>query len=186
MAGKKSELGPSGTAVWHNVQRLREKQRLSYAELSRNLAEMGREIPPLGLRRIESGERRVDADDLVALAIALGVTPATLLMPSAATDDVEVEVTGPAMAVSAVRLWNWLVARQPLDGSTDSDVGDSADDAAVKFMRWMQWAVEVHPDWMVGDLAEAVKRGLPEGRARTVFESGVPSRRIANRRGRES
>lgn len=53
-----------------------------YAELSRKLAEMGREIPPLGLRRIETGERRVDVDDLVALALALDLSPLALLLPT--------------------------------------------------------------------------------------------------------
>src|SRR6476659_4961943 len=92
MAGKKSDLGPIGVELTHNVRRLRGE--LGYAELSRRLGEMGREIPPLGLRRIEAGTRRVDADDLVALAVALGVSPITLLMPAADGQSEQVEVTG--------------------------------------------------------------------------------------------
>ena len=75
------------------------------AELSRQLAEMGRQIPPLGLRRIESEDRRVDVDDLVALALALGVSPITLLMPETASRDDVVKATGrepvPAQALGA-------------------------------------------------------------------------------------
>ena len=82
MSGKKSDLGPIGEHVTHTVRKFRKARGLSYAELSRRLADMGREIPSLGLRRIESGERRVDADDLVALALALDVTPLALLLPS--------------------------------------------------------------------------------------------------------
>jgi hypothetical protein len=60
---------------------LRETQNLGYTKLASILEEMGRPIPELGLRRIESGDRRVDVDDLMALAMALGVSPVTLLMP---------------------------------------------------------------------------------------------------------
>jgi len=52
---------------------------MSYAELSRRLTEQGRPIAALGLRRIEAGERRVDADDLVALASVLEVDPGKML-----------------------------------------------------------------------------------------------------------
>ena len=47
---------------------LRERTNLGYAQLSRKLKEAGRAIPELGLRRIEDGDRRVDVDDLAALA----------------------------------------------------------------------------------------------------------------------
>jgi transcriptional regulator with XRE-family HTH domain len=114
MAGKKSDLGPIGINVTHAVRRCREARGLGYAELSRQLALVGREIPPLGLRRIESGERRVDVDDLVALAAALGVSPITLLMPADADPATPVAVTGVDGEVPAERLWNWLTASGPL------------------------------------------------------------------------
>lgn len=72
------------------------------------LAEIGRDIPPLGLRRIESGERRVDADDLMALAVALGVSPISLLMPASETGQDQVEATGVNARVEARQLWRWL------------------------------------------------------------------------------
>lgn len=116
MAGRKSELGPTGTSVADRVKQLREDQRLGYAELSRQLSALGRDIPPLGLRRIEAGERRVDADDLVALALALGVSPITLLMPESTSGDDEVQATGIEGYVTARRLWTWLLAAMPLAG----------------------------------------------------------------------
>lgn len=70
MAGKEIRLGPAGEQVRANVKRLR--GHMSYAELSRELERVGRPIPPLGLKRIEEGERRVDVDDLVALAEVFG------------------------------------------------------------------------------------------------------------------
>jgi transcriptional regulator with XRE-family HTH domain len=71
------ELGAVGQRVAHNVREARGF--MPYAELSRRLEVYGRGIPPLGLRRIEAGHRRVDVDDLVALADVLDVTPYTLL-----------------------------------------------------------------------------------------------------------
>lgn len=78
---QKTPLGPAGETLRENVKRIREGQRLTYVELSERLAAIGRSIPVLGLRRIERGERRVDVDDLLALAYALGVPPVDLLVP---------------------------------------------------------------------------------------------------------
>jgi transcriptional regulator with XRE-family HTH domain len=116
VAEKRNPLGPTGETVRANVQRLREAQNLGYARLARILdEEIERPIPELGLRRIESGDRRVDVDDLVALAAALGVAPVTLLMPrvdSAGRQD-EVESTA-ASPIQAAHLWAWLTANEPI------------------------------------------------------------------------
>jgi hypothetical protein len=58
--------------------------------------------------------RRVDVGDLVAIAIALGVSPATLLIPESETAGGTVTVTGGAGTVAAQRCWEWLTAAQPL------------------------------------------------------------------------
>jgi transcriptional regulator with XRE-family HTH domain len=70
-----------GSQVMHTVKRIRERRNMRFTELADRLATLGQPIPVLGLRRIEKGERRVDADELVALAVALEVHPASLLMP---------------------------------------------------------------------------------------------------------
>lgn len=67
--------GPAGRHASEKVRELRIMRRLGYAELSRKLKDFGRPIPALGLRRIESGERRIDIDDLIAIALALEVSP---------------------------------------------------------------------------------------------------------------
>jgi hypothetical protein len=112
MAEKRNPLGPTGETVRANIQRLRAAQNLGYTKLARILdEEIGRSIPELGLRRIESGDRRVDVDDLMALAVALGVSPITLLMSDmpGADDPVKmVAVTGIKAKVPAVKLWRWL------------------------------------------------------------------------------
>lgn len=111
---KKNPLGVIGETVADNVKRLRDSQGLAYTELAARLEQIGRVIPTLGLRKIESYERRVDADDLVALAAALGVSPVTLLMPAGVAADNVTTVCGADF--TAATLWEWLIAEWPFPG----------------------------------------------------------------------
>lgn len=81
-------IGEAGQRIARNLKRLREQQKLSLVEVSQRLADIGRPIPVPGVRRIEKCERRVDIDDLIALAAVLHV-PAERL---ALDDDLAVEV----------------------------------------------------------------------------------------------
>lgn len=81
-------IGEAGQRVARNVKRLRRQQHLSAAAVSTKLGEIGRPIPELGVRRIESCKRRVDIDEIVALATVLQV-PADRL---AFDDDLNIEV----------------------------------------------------------------------------------------------
>lgn len=127
MADKKNPLGPTGEHVRSNVARLR--GRMQYKELSERLAELGRPIPPLGLRRIEAGERRVDADDLMALAVAFGVPPNSLLLPHVDP--------GEALAATAVgevdfqELWHWADGIMPLHGADTETAGQRSERRAL-------------------------------------------------------
>lgn len=112
MAGKEIALGPVGQALIDNLIRLRGQT--TYAELSRQMDKVGRPIPSLGLRRIEAGERRVDVDDLVALAFVLGVSPLALMLPQGEQTDTS-HVGGREVRNDA--LWQWSVGHVPLDGS---------------------------------------------------------------------
>jgi transcriptional regulator with XRE-family HTH domain len=113
MAGEKNPLGPTGTYVQKNVKRLREERNLSLAELSRRLDKIGRKIPTLGLSRIENGERRVDTDDLVALAAVLDVSPVTLMLP--AEDPGEpVKLTQGLTVRHWSQAWRWMHGEVPL------------------------------------------------------------------------
>lgn len=76
MTGKPSEICGRGRALADAVRTLRTQRNMTYTDLSRSL---DRDINPVGVRRIENYERRVDIDDLFALAAALGVTPAALI-----------------------------------------------------------------------------------------------------------
>ncbi|MBQ0863385.1 MULTISPECIES: helix-turn-helix domain-containing protein [Streptomyces] len=112
-------LGPVGLTVQRNVKRLREEQNLGLAALSRRLDGIGRKIPTLGLSRIESGERRVDADDLVALAAALDVSPVTLMLP--AEDPGEPVQLAERLTVGEWRAaWLWMHGEAPVVTRVDS------------------------------------------------------------------
>lgn len=79
-----TKLGSVGQRVAKEVARLR--GRTPVRELSARLAKLGRPILPSGITKIEQGSRRVDVDDLVALALALEVTPTRLLLGPPPTD----------------------------------------------------------------------------------------------------
>jgi hypothetical protein len=121
MSGKMFDLGPIGLNVTRTVRKFREERRIGYAALSRRLADLGREIPPLGLRRIENGERRVDADDLVALALALDVSPLALLLPREHGS----QLVADGDQWSWMAIWLWGMGLRPLQGDTPSFVRDS-------------------------------------------------------------
>ena len=80
MAGKPKEYGAASQRVARNVRRIRQHRDMTAAALSARLAEIGHPIVDTGILKIEHGDRRVDVDDLMALAEALGVEPAALLL----------------------------------------------------------------------------------------------------------
>lgn len=104
--GKKNPLGPTGERTQEVIASLRSRRGLSFRELSDRLTELGRPVPTLGLARIEKGERRVDVDDLVALALALEASPNTLMLPPDADPGQDVALTS-ELSVDAWRAWRW-------------------------------------------------------------------------------
>jgi len=68
----------------------------------------------LGLSRIERFERRVDVDDLVALAIALGTTPTRLMLPRDNSPGTDVALTS-EVTVPANLAWSWARGDAPLE-----------------------------------------------------------------------
>lgn len=99
---------PTGVRVGRNVARFREERGLHLRELSEALTEEGCPISLGQLSKLENGRRRVDTDELVALAVALNVTPAQLLMPPAAEPlSGSVRLT-PSVEVGLDRAWQWM------------------------------------------------------------------------------
>lgn len=120
------ELGASGRAVAANVKRLRKARGWSLRALSEALAEVGRGLSQDAINKIENGAeegterqiRRVDADDLVALSIVFGVSPAALLVPFTSWPFDPVSVTG-AGEVPVIAAWEWANGKHRLTYETD-------------------------------------------------------------------
>jgi len=143
------EPGAAGDAVAKNVTRIRGTRGLNYSALSKLLGQHGREIPPLAVRRIEEGERRVDVDDLVALSVALNVSPATLLMPNSDEEAADTSLTGTG-TLKANDMWDWLTANNPLpDGESPISPTD-------------QWVVFIHDAWPTWRVRQAYGKSFEE------------------------
>jgi transcriptional regulator with XRE-family HTH domain len=113
-----NELGPTGQAVAVNVARIRNALGMSTYRLSEILADLGRPIAASAISKIEGGTRRVDTDDLMALAVAFDVPPAAILLPPVAEgrmallDGYEDE---------AAKIWNWAESSWPLRVPAEDD-----------------------------------------------------------------
>lgn len=77
-----AEIGPAGSYLGEAVARLRGDRGWDQRALVDQLATEGCSMSQQILSRVESGGRRVDADELVALAAALGVPVPALLPPA--------------------------------------------------------------------------------------------------------
>ena len=147
MTDDKKMLGPTGEQVQANVQRLREARGMSKKQLADRVTELGRVMAPLAISRIEAGTRRVDADDLAALAIALRVSPATLLLPWVERADEIVEVTG-AGSVPAAAAWLWAEGIRPLILSKTDPIPDM-----------QRYLLDSRPTWARDAARAAWRRG---------------------------
>jgi transcriptional regulator with XRE-family HTH domain len=130
---RRVSLGPTGERVRQNVQQFRKHRRLTHAGVVERLKLLGYSIPRTGLSEIENGGRRVTVDDLMALAVALDVTPNDLLLPlQISQEPVEVTALG---TVDPKDLWRWAdgVDALPLDppaGLEEAPPGSLEDDGS--------------------------------------------------------
>lgn len=81
MAAAPRPPGPAGQFAADSVVRLREARGWDQSELACRLSEFGGRWSQPIVSRVEAGSRRLDADDLVALAVVLGVSVVALLPP---------------------------------------------------------------------------------------------------------
>lgn len=134
--------GPVGRTLIESLKELLEARGLSFNRASMALEELGRPIPPLGLSRLASGNRRVDVDELVALAVLLGVSPSALLVPRHVGVDDVVELT-PTVKQRAGIVWAWLDGRIPLPG----ELTESGKVAATPGDKWADYQKHSRPDF---------------------------------------
>lgn len=148
--------GPIARNVRASVEELAADRGLSMRRLSALLEELGRTIPPLGLSRILKDERRVDVDELVALALALGVNPNALLFPRAAGRDAEVELT-PEVRHRSFTVWAWADGIAPLPAEV-AEAGAIAINTPGD--KWHDWVTHARPDYTAPEPHPAVAEML--------------------------
>jgi transcriptional regulator with XRE-family HTH domain len=165
MATGPMDAGATAQRVAGNLRRLREARGFSLRGLSKELMDkFGWDLSADAINKIENGRereagapapkqiRRVDVDDLVALALALNVSPSDLLLPPSA-DANKIHLT-PTYEVSSSTAWQWAAGQrtamdwEPGDGVS---LADTKEDGAIS--------------------ADAYDRELEFGRRQAAFES---------------
>lgn len=112
MAKQVAALGPAGIRVGQRVRDLRRDQGLTLHALASKLADLGRPIDISALAKVEKGQRRIDVDDLMALAVALDASPNWILLPDRVSDDLPIELT-PSHQRGGLEVWQWAVRDHP-------------------------------------------------------------------------
>ncbi|NKU56467.1 helix-turn-helix domain-containing protein [Rhodococcus hoagii] len=118
MATRRVEIGPTGEAVRANIATIRRERGLTLRDLSDLMAEGGRLMAHNTLSEIERGARRVDVDDLMAIAVALDVPPNALLLPSDPDGAAPTTVTGSQQMPTTADVYYFLEGFKSLGEET--------------------------------------------------------------------
>ncbi|WP_432504309.1 helix-turn-helix domain-containing protein [Kineococcus arenarius] len=164
------DRGPTARRVAANVEAIRTARGMGLAELADRVTALGQPMSLGILSKLENGDRRVDVDDLVALALALDVTPSRLLLPAKA-DHSPLDLT-PARVSTAHLAWKWAAGEAPLPPpGTHADL-----DADEEAFRAENRPHDPGPSWSTVDLAAHVEALAPIGAAiaHAVEDGGVP------------
>lgn len=144
------------------VKRLREAQRMPITQLSERMGELGKPIARLGISDLEKGKRKVDVDELVALAKALGVPPLLLILPVGSEPETEVL---PGIVRDTWDAAQWFTGEAPFTRNDSQDFNEWAlgarplDMAREHERLLMNWRMEL--SHATGDMA-AVAEAQPE------------------------
>jgi len=79
MASKSIEMGAAGNGVKDAIRALRIDRRMTLTDMTEALKSTDRPLSKATLSQLETGMRRIDIDDLFAIAKALKVDPRELL-----------------------------------------------------------------------------------------------------------
>lgn len=136
--------GEPGRTLQQQLAVVRRARGLSQQGLARRTEELGRRILASSIAKIETGERRVDVDDLFVLAAALNVTPLRLVLPDDAGTESTFAVT-PTTATSGWVAWDWARGNASLSSADEEGGSDEAADAYFAVLpRQLRWA-DQHP-----------------------------------------
>ncbi len=114
-----SEVGPTGKRVGENLRAFRDAGGFTTSVVAAAVTALGVPMTASTVTKIEVAGRRVNVDELVALALALNISPVTLLMPRQAPDadpsDPQSDQVGITDQVSVPweTAWRWMHGEWP-------------------------------------------------------------------------
>ncbi|KFI51451.1 helix-hairpin-helix DNA-binding motif-containing protein [Bifidobacterium callitrichos DSM 23973] len=131
---------------------------MQYKDLAEKLAEVGRPLTPVAIRDAENGKRKVDVDDLMALAIVFEVSPLTLLLPESGSRDITTRITGYPDEMGSNVAWLWARGDEPLELPQDPALSDhSGNDRAIALFR-----LHARPEIQARNMTAGVTMWLPD------------------------
>jgi hypothetical protein len=182
MAGRPKTTGPTAARVKANLRRIRDRRRLTTAEMERQLTLVGHPIVGSGITKIELGLRQVTVDDVIALAAVLACSPNLLLMPEAEAPLVPLESEVPATesySVALGGLWAWATGEQALPAYGGrvgiSEAEFASENRPHRFALVME---TTSPNWITQHDMQvlvfgALSRGVTPWQLRTMFEQSL-------------
>ncbi|WP_448235849.1 helix-turn-helix domain-containing protein [Microbacterium paulum] len=140
---------PAGITHSHvsaNLRAARQAIGMDVRTAARLMTEAGRKLSPSGISKIENGDRRVDVDDLTALAYLLRTTPAALLTPP----DEAATLTGVPESCLPEELQAWIAGAVKL--TTDDLVRYWKEQrfTAISAKRWAEQMLTSYDNGQVG------------------------------------
>jgi transcriptional regulator with XRE-family HTH domain len=154
---KTRETTPTAVSVvvGRQVKALRERLGISQGQLALRLEKFGYPMRQVTIARLETGERRVTIDDVLAIAAALGVSPMYLL--SAEFTNETMPVT-PKITAGPSQMRFWLRGELPLPDTDELSFFELVPDAErlARHRRGIQHLRQCFRDfqeaWLAGDL----------------------------------
>lgn len=113
-----NRIGPTGRTIAANIARLRNAAGLTTAELAARMDDSGHAITASAITKTELAQRKVEAEELLAFAVALNVNASALLLPPTTEGSTEVSYVGEVPAADA---WAWADGERPLLRADDED-----------------------------------------------------------------
>lgn len=155
--------------VGANVRELREGLDLDLVDLSAQLETLGVRLGKNALSKLETGGRNITTDELVALAVALGVTPNRILLGDAEDISQQQVCIAHKWTLTLLEAWKWIQGEKlPVDDANDSGVIRTADLRANTEFRRRSTPHEPHESMSIGVHRELVESGIFDGVRDTV------------------
>lgn len=152
-------LGPFGTVARENIVARRAELGLTAAEVADRTSHAPRPLGRSAVSELERGARRIDIDDLFALALALEVSPLDILRPKPSGEAIVLGQRDLVLLAGQVR--QWLSEGGDISTHTTNGGGPQAELAKVNNELSKLRKREADRDVLVSVLYKKVGEGAP-------------------------